>query len=173
MKGYSEKERKMPINVSRVEEDYAADDDDITVTYFRQSQGNVNFKFAPFLNDKRQQLSGVLHRSSILVTFGKLTTSGALPLATKKMLATYGDTARGKSTGLKLPFVLVREGNKSVLTHVPHADGDWEIKVLDEYKELQRQQLAALEAAGKKTLEARANEAHERRKRQTENNHRG
>ena len=86
----------MPINVSRVEEDYAADDDYITVTYFRQSQGNVNFKFAPFLNDKRQQLSGVLHRSSILVTFGKLTTSGALPLATKKMLATYGDTARGK-----------------------------------------------------------------------------
>ena len=173
MKGYSEKERKMPINVSRVEEDYAAEDDDITVTYFRQSQGNVNFKFAPFLNDKRQQLSGVLHRSSILVTFGKLTTSGALPLAIKKMLATYGDTARGKSTGLKLPFVIAKQGKKSVLSHVPHADGDWEIKGLDEYKELQRQQLAALEAAGKKTLEVRANEAHERRKRQTENNRRG
>ena len=115
----------------------------------------------------------MLHRSSILVTFGKLTTSGALPLAIKKMLATYGDTARGKSTGLKLPFVLAKQGKKSVLTHVPHADGDWEIKGLDEYKELQRQQLAALEAAGKKTLEVRANEAHERRKRQTENNRRG
>ena len=33
--------------------------------------------------------------------------------------------------------------------------------------------MAALEAAGKKTLEVRANEAHERRKRQTENNRRG
>ena len=119
----------MPINVSRVEEDYAADDDDIRVTYFRQSKGNVNYKFVPFLNDKRQQLGGVVHRSSILVTFDKLVTSGALPLTAKRLLATYGDTARGKETGLKLPFVLAKKGNKSVLLHVPHADGDWEIKI--------------------------------------------
>ena len=94
MKGYSEEERNMPINVSRVEEDYAADDDEIRVTYFRQSKGNVNFKFGPFLNDKRQQLGGVVHRSSILVTFDKLVTSGALPLTAKRLLATYGDLSK-------------------------------------------------------------------------------
>ena len=115
---------------SRVEEDYAADDDDIRVTYFRQSKGNVNFKFAPFLNDKRQQLGGVVHRSSILVTFDKFVTSGALPLTAKRLLATYGDTARGKETGLNFHLYLENKGTKVYFYTYHTLMGTWKSKVL-------------------------------------------
>jgi len=120
--GYTEKEARLPILLCRVEQDTPAHDDNISVEYWRQGNGNANGKFTPFLNSSRKHIKGVVDRATVLCTFARLGAGGKIPATVKKRLGEYNSKGRGKSLILKLPFVYV-SGNGGKLVHTMDDEG--------------------------------------------------
>jgi len=122
VRGYTEKESKLPILLCRVTQFTAAHVKDIPVEYWRQQNGNPNGKFRPFENDSRRRISGVADRATVLCGFASLTRSGAIPASVKRRLGEYNATGRGKTLKLKLPFIY-QSGNGGRLIHVMDKNG--------------------------------------------------
>ena len=114
VKGYTDVESQLPILLCRVMEKCLATEMSIPVTYYRQTSGNVNHKFIPMINNHNKNVTGIVGRSTVLLTFETLVSKkrgdvkgkqgGKLGVPVKRRLAEYGAYARGRSLELKCPF---------------------------------------------------------------------